>query len=288
MKKYLSYEETKSILPKNLLEKLLIEKTYREIAKLYGANERIISRLAQETYHIPKNNRIIAEKKNENKIFNIEKTELEKLYVNQKMSAREIGKLFGVQHTTIIKKLKYFNIEIRPFNYIGYYDTRRNSIPSKYVDSSGYYVLVINDTHIREHRYVMEQHIGRCLVGDETVHHIDFDKLNNDISNLFLFEKQRYHKLYHYFVNSNNYINPKEYLYLYKNTIDLICEYDFLYNLYINQKMSANAIHKFIFDKFSFDLDRVTIIKLLKEYGIFEKISPTINQYDKRICVSDL
>ena len=36
------------------------------------------------------------------------------------------------------------------------------------------------------HRWVMEQHLGRKLTPEENVHHIDMDKLNNDISNLWL------------------------------------------------------------------------------------------------------
>lgn len=37
-----------------------------------------------------------------------------------------------------------------------------------------------------EHRYVMAQALGRCLYDHETVHHIDGDTSNNDISNLQL------------------------------------------------------------------------------------------------------
>ncbi len=37
-----------------------------------------------------------------------------------------------------------------------------------------------------EHRWVMEQHLGRCPDPDEHVHHIDGDRANNDLSNLKL------------------------------------------------------------------------------------------------------
>ena len=37
-----------------------------------------------------------------------------------------------------------------------------------------------------EHRLVMERHLGRKLLPNETVHHRDGDKLNNDITNLEL------------------------------------------------------------------------------------------------------
>jgi hypothetical protein len=41
-----------------------------------------------------------------------------------------------------------------------------------------------------QHRYVMEQHIGRRLATEETVHHIDGNRANNDISNLELFSSR--------------------------------------------------------------------------------------------------
>lgn len=47
-----------------------------------------------------------------------------------------------------------------------------------------YRVLKINRRRIAEHRWIMEQSIGRKLESWEYVHHIDQDKLNNDISNL--------------------------------------------------------------------------------------------------------
>ena len=40
--------------------------------------------------------------------------------------------------------------------------------------------------YVYEHRYVMECEIGRALLPNEVVHHIDGDKLNNEIDNLQL------------------------------------------------------------------------------------------------------
>ena len=43
---------------------------------------------------------------------------------------------------------------------------------------------------VLEHRYVMEQKIGRPLMKEETVHHIDGNRQNNDPSNLELFSSR--------------------------------------------------------------------------------------------------
>lgn len=47
--------------------------------------------------------------------------------------------------------------------------------------------------YVYEHRVVMEEHLGRKLKSWESVHHIDMDKLNNDISNLWLCTAKTHH-----------------------------------------------------------------------------------------------
>lgn len=57
----------------------------------------------------------------------------------------------------------------------------------RHINKNGY-VLVSDDErpYILEHRKVMAEHIGRPLKRSESVHHIDGDKQNNNISNLQL------------------------------------------------------------------------------------------------------
>jgi len=43
----------------------------------------------------------------------------------------------------------------------------------------------------------MERVLGRRLRSSEIVHHIDFDKLNNEPSNLYLFESRSEHRKAH-------------------------------------------------------------------------------------------
>lgn len=44
----------------------------------------------------------------------------------------------------------------------------------------------------KEHRLVMERYLGRPLSPDEHVHHIDGNKLNNDISNLQIMDAREH------------------------------------------------------------------------------------------------
>lgn len=46
--------------------------------------------------------------------------------------------------------------------------------------------IKINGKYVAEHRYIMEEKLGRKLDVREIVHHIDGNGLNNDISNLQL------------------------------------------------------------------------------------------------------
>ena len=49
---------------------------------------------------------------------------------------------------------------------------------------------------IREHQYVMEMHLNRRLTKGEVVHHIDGDKTNNNLDNLYLTTVTEHNKLH--------------------------------------------------------------------------------------------
>ena len=51
--------------------------------------------------------------------------------------------------------------------------------------------------YVAEHRLIMEKKIGRYLTKEENVHHIDFNKSNNDINNLMLFPTNKEHMSFH-------------------------------------------------------------------------------------------
>lgn len=64
---------------------------------------------------------------------------------------------------------------------------------------------------IPKHRYVMEQFLGRKLLSTEIVHHIDGNKLNNDIQNLQLLSVKQHSKIHGDYFRVP-FVKPKEVL----------------------------------------------------------------------------
>lgn len=66
-----------------------------------------------------------------------------------------------------------------------YWTTKRANAKT-YINPHGYRAFWLNGKHVLEHRYIMEQHIGRKLNRREHVHHINGNRADNRLENLEL------------------------------------------------------------------------------------------------------
>jgi len=98
------------------------------------------------------------------------------------------------------------------------------------ISASGYKRINVDGKRIYEHRLIMENYLGRKIVSSEQVHHIDLNKQNNDINNLFLFANAKDHHLSHSFMEK--------------------CAYFFFNKLiWFNKKNNKYVLNSFIYPK---------------------------------------
>ena len=82
------------------------------------------------------------------------------------------------------------------FRRLAYQRNHPDQKPTKRITKNGYVRVVVPGISGRpsrdvfEHRYVMEQHLGRELYPDETVHHRDGNRQHNALENLELFSSR--------------------------------------------------------------------------------------------------
>ena len=132
--------------------------------------------------------------------------ELKSMYLDKGMSAYEIGKTFGVPHSTIIRHLRKAGVQTRSVMESGSTDRKRELLfRAKFKGGTkvkgGYHQTCSNTRTkgktVRFHRLVAAQALGRELTLPEVVHHCDEDKLNNRPDNLWVFPSRSDHSRYH-------------------------------------------------------------------------------------------
>jgi len=78
----------------------------------------------------------------------------------------------------------------------------------KIIGADGYVRIKCGLTWVQEHRLVVENFIGRKLTNEETIHHLDHNRMHNSIENLMLFPNQKEHKAFENKIKQFGITNP--------------------------------------------------------------------------------
>lgn len=117
----------------------------------------------------------------------------------QGASLSEIARQVGTNKRHVLAYLERHQIPYTPWD-----RTAPENNPAwrggRVIDKDGYVLVKASDHpnrdrhgYVREHRIVMERHLGRLLTADEVVHHKDGDKQNNDPANLEVYQRNAQH-----------------------------------------------------------------------------------------------
>lgn len=113
-------------------------------------------------------------------------------------SQTSIAEEYGLSQPTvgrILRKLvPNFNPQVSKERH-GSWKGGRNKDANGYIhimldDDDPYFCMSNTCRYVMEHRYIMAKHLGRPLTKNESVHHIDGNRENNDLSNLQLRQGQ--------------------------------------------------------------------------------------------------
>jgi len=113
---------------------------------------------------------------------------------SQNLSQQKIGDAVGIHQTVVSRVLRQFNLKPNNPKFIrkgadnNFWKGGRVKTSGGYIGvlSSEYPTMMVKAGYIFEHRLVMARYLGRPIEKWESVHHVDGDKENNDISNLQL------------------------------------------------------------------------------------------------------
>ena len=128
-----------------------------------------------------------------------DKEVLRRMYHEDLLSTSQIGRALGISSEMVREHLIKHGIPRRNVgSQHGHLNPSWNG--GKTIDKTGYILLYMPDYpssncngYVREHRFVMEQQLGRLLTKSEVVHHIDGNRSNNSPHNLELFDKNANH-----------------------------------------------------------------------------------------------
>jgi hypothetical protein len=123
-------------------------------------------------------------------------------YCIEELSLSSIAKIVNVDIKCISKWMNKVDIPRRQSG--ARFGKNNHHFKGYCFDSRGYKLIYSpnhpnkdNRNYVFEHRLVVEKYLNRYLTREETIHHIDENKLNNKLSNLYLFSQHHQHDRYH-------------------------------------------------------------------------------------------
>jgi transposase-like protein len=150
-----------------------------------------------------------------------EAAELQRLYIDERLSTSAMGQRYGVAKGTVRRWLKDISIKCRSISEAkagqplprsaveaSVRTRRKYSLPGRptvgyKVNDDGYVMIwkpehpdVDSQGYVKEHRLVMEIHVGRRLLHNEDVHHKNEQRSDNRIDNLQLMSKAEHMRLH--------------------------------------------------------------------------------------------
>ena len=131
-----------------------------------------------------------------------EEKEVVEEYLGKSLTTKSLAEKWQVSPKTIYRAVRRYGYDVRDRGRLPGYKIdwieRKKRTGGEFYDKKGYVMIHIpldhkfrgmchgKTSYIPKHRLVMAEYLDRNLTPEETVHHIDGNKSNNDISNLQL------------------------------------------------------------------------------------------------------
>ena len=114
-------------------------------------------------------------------------------------SLEEIGKIFNVSRQSVYERFKRNKLELRKKTYKPFIIVDELKFT---INKNGYYECTTKD-RLMLHNYIWEKYNCKKIPNGFEIHHIDFNKTNNDISNLLLVTPSEHTKIHSIAKNGN-------------------------------------------------------------------------------------
>lgn len=136
---------------------------------------------------------------------NVTREELIHLYDKQHLTTYDIAKIYKVDPSSIWERMRRLGITLRQSGIgrgckrgirgKGRHKTGQGYVRLLILDNNPYIAMARPDGYVLEHRLVMAQALGRCLLAQEIVHHKNGIKDDNRLENLELFPASGKHSV---------------------------------------------------------------------------------------------